>query len=105
MPDSITPALTPEEWRGILHGGQRIEVGGDLVVGLYEGEFYAATDSGLAGATAEDRRSAVAALALADQPFGFTWEDADLLRELATEYPLLSSIADRIAALLPPRTT
>ena len=113
MSDSITPALTPEEWRGVLHDGQRIEVGGDLVVGLYEGEFYAATDSGLAGATAEDRRSAVAALALADQPFGFTWEDVDLLQRLADGEEHLAywhagkfaEIAARIAALLPPGTT
>ena len=65
---------------------------------------------------------ALAALALHGQPFGFTWEDVDALRydaEQARRLAVLhagrwygdmhelevrlSSIADRIAALLPPR--
>lgn len=54
---------------------------------------------------------ALAALALHGQPFGFTWEDVDLLHEIkfrneaeADELGLLAkSLADRIAALLPPR--
>lgn len=68
-------------------------------------------------------RHALAARALHGQPFGFTWEDVEVLRIAARhEYnearrgmgdtydPLLAhgarrieSIADRIAALLPPR--
>lgn len=58
-----------------------------------------------------DYRHALAALALQDQPFGFTREDVRVLRAIAEviapDYPAdpdadLSSIADRIAALLPP---
>lgn len=54
-----------------------------------------------------------AALLLHGQPFGFTWEDVDTLRyEAESEWlgvsspnpgDILSSIADRIGALLPPR--
>jgi len=41
------------------------------------------------------------------QPFGFTWEDVDKLRESAHGYfgPELNDLSDRIAALLPPRET
>jgi hypothetical protein len=60
----------------------------------------------------------VAALALHGQPFGFTWADVDAIRGAADEaeqearpYPSgipearapFDSLADRIAALLPPR--
>lgn len=52
-------------------------------------------------------RHAVAALALHEQPFGFTWDDVAMLRILASPpdappyFPMLD-LADRIAALLPP---
>ena len=51
------------------------------------------------------RYDAAAALAIYDQPNGFTWEDVDRLRALpaATATPALADLADRIAALLPPR--
>ncbi|HEX8360051.1 MAG TPA: histidine kinase dimerization/phospho-acceptor domain-containing protein [Longimicrobium sp.] len=48
-------------------------------------------------------------LALFDEHFtaaptpGLTWSDADLLRELGGGDPRLASLADRVAALLPPR--
>lgn len=54
---------------------------------------------------------ALAALALHGQDFGFTWEDVDTLRSQARWLPasqhraefVMSDLADRIAALLPPR--
>lgn len=51
------------------------------------------------------RYDAAAALALFDQPAGFTWEDVDRLRALpeSADSPALANLADRIAALLPPR--
>jgi hypothetical protein len=60
-----------------------------------------------------EERHAIAALALHGQPFGFTWEDVDWLRAMADwaeEYGVaadgpawVNALADRIAALLPPR--
>jgi hypothetical protein len=50
---------------------------------------------------------ALAALALHGQPFGFTWQDVDVLRYEATQgctrAAILNMLAYRIAALLPPR--
>lgn len=64
----------------------------------------------------ERHRQAFAALALLGQPFGFTWEDVDLLRFIADKqhalgvsvsglhpFEQVAALADRIAALLPPR--
>ena len=52
-------------------------------------------------------RHATAAVALHGQPFGFTWEDVDGLRMVAQSHEAFGSaiedVADRIAALLPPR--
>lgn len=80
------------------------------------------TDAGVE-LSAEDRL-ATAALCLRDQPFGFTWDDVDNLRDLAdwlARVPVeafdndevrsrhkegndgLRELAGRIAALLPPR--
>ena len=59
-----------------------------------------------------EERHALAALALHGQPFGFTWDDVDDLREIAPGFHhrgdgqverALLDLADRIAALLPPR--
>jgi hypothetical protein len=52
-----------------------------------------------------DRPYASAALALHGQPFGFTWDDVDALREAEVHAndERVSAVADRIAALLPPR--
>ena len=52
---------------------------------------------------------ALAALALHGQPFGFTWDDVELLRMFGNGDPMphirqqCNDLADRIAALLPPR--
>jgi hypothetical protein len=56
-------------------------------------------------------RHQLAAIALYGQPFGFTWEDVDLLRDYGSYFDdgaernidELHSLAARIAALLPPR--
>lgn len=97
---SIKPALTPDEWAGRAiqsgRGRARIADGGALEA---EGELDAS------------RRHALAALALHGQPFGFTWKDVDLIRStvLADDFHspddwfVLQRLADRIAALLPPR--
>lgn len=72
----IKPALSPEEWGAVP----------DLFVEVGCPE-----------------RHAFAARALHGQPFGFTWEDVDTLRESPPDESLLDAIADRVAALLPPR--
>jgi hypothetical protein len=109
----ITPALTAEEWKRAGDGGQ----------------FYIAWDGWLHAADSKAReyldasldkqasgnRHALAALALHRQPFGFTWEMAAFLRARCffeshgigcgdeAGKCLYCEIADRIAALLPPR--
>jgi hypothetical protein len=95
MPDEITPALTPEQW-WLARGAKEISLGEEW---LHVGN--ALIDPRL-------DRHALAALALHGQPFGFTHEDVDELREAYEADPLLVGrdvldIADRIAALLPPR--
>lgn len=97
----IKSALTAEEWAAghredpanTLHAEG--DAGEGLVVdGLFEGRA----------------RHALAALALHGQPYGFTWADVDALHDAAPEVfnahgemrPLLN-LAERLAALLPPR--
>ena len=87
----IEPALTAEEWaEGAV---------------IYEN---------LTDALGIGRRHSTAALCLHGQPFGFTWEDVAVLRDIAAPdigTPLegdaraLTSLADRIEALLPPEDT
>lgn len=120
---AITPALTPKEW-GIVEE----EGGVDLTSPTEPRVSIDVRDDGL---TLTQELSAIgielrhrhllAALALHDQPFGFTWEDVDLLRQIAADdkpsYDLrvadggvieaekrLNALADRIASLLPPRS-
>jgi len=95
------PALTPSEWRllrlwnaGKMPGGR---VRGMVVLGLPESHKHGA-----------------AACALYGQPFGFTHEDIEILRTMSTTADAsdyagwlaepLTSIADRLEALLPPKT-
>lgn len=86
--------------------------------GLNEHEFYArgckwgmrlagGDEDGQIDITNEGHRHALAALALHGQIFGFTREDVQILRTIELEYiqggPFsLTSMADRIEALLPP---
>jgi hypothetical protein len=113
---SVKPALTPEEWQ------ERQEYDpahGDW--GHEDCEVCELARRWFAGASPAERHAA-AARALHGQPFGFTWEMVDLLRKIADEMheainagadaPMVSetgvdvgTIADRIAALLPPRET
>lgn len=105
MSDKILPALTPAEW---------IQYGDDLAV-----MADWAADKRPYGPdrryTMEEKRHAVAALALHNQTFGFSTEDAALLDEQARflehrGFPgdaqlaeRLRRLHDKIAALLPPR--
>ena len=87
----IKPALTAEEWAEMaappIIFGKYANRGENLLA-------WAEDDTHL------DRHQ-LAAVALYGQPFGFTWDDVDRLR--TTNDPVLRSLADRIAALLPPR--
>ena len=91
----IKPARTEKEWAAIL--AEPLEPSGRRRAAqplLENHEFHAA-----------------AAIALQDQPFGFTWEMVDALRDAANpeiwsgeDYDAtLIMIANHIAALLPPR--
>jgi hypothetical protein len=99
--DDVKPALTAEEW------AKRISAGGAEMRHMEIAEFRDGTKVGFAPT------HAAAAIALYDQPYGFTWADVDHLRGIVHEYEveqgsydaLLDEIADRIAALLPPRET
>lgn len=111
----------PERYSDWVEGGYYIGTEGD-----FAGELVFELEvEGCDRDTPLDRRHALAALALVGQPFGFTWEDVDRLRYAARgtiEYcdrlmpddsggccgnsadsAALASLADRIAALLPPR--
>lgn len=102
MADETQPALTPEEW------GRRMAAGepSPLIPGDADRRYL--------------DRHATAAVCLHGQPFGFTWEDVDLLRGaadywrpqdgdarewdgFAARQQAMRDLADRIAALLPPR--
>lgn len=105
----IEPALTPEEW--VREGGLMDEI--QAREGWFEASVHEPAD-----------RHRIAALALHGQPFGFTWDDVAGLREITSAYiglidqavaspasiageetlaQQLRALADRIAALLPPR--
>jgi len=115
----IKPALTREEWarKGVNRSWgfvqAEIEYAGTVrpdgeeadddavwVIGADESIYFDGDD-----------RHALAALCLHGQPFGFTWEDVDLLQEAAIKGrsvtdgpdPDFWGLADRIEALLPPR--
>lgn len=98
----IKPALTNHEWTwGIDRPKFRAQVGG---------KDFADMHCDPHGFIVGEDRHALAALALRDQPFGFDWDDVDALRSIAESPDLrgwetgaADSLADRIAALLPPR--
>jgi hypothetical protein len=108
MSEKIQPALTPKEWaRGATDDGTAYTTAA--------GEI-ATMDYALGERAIVRHPHALAALALHGQPYGFTWEDVDALRltlslaamgssdgEDADACGRASSLADRIAALLPPR--
>lgn len=94
----IKPALSAEEWEDML----------SWPYGVSDAIIRPAEMLGYGHNTPEDRHH-VAALALHGQPFGFTWDDVDLLRMFSDGDPMehirreCNDLADRIAALLPPR--
>jgi hypothetical protein len=125
MPDDIPPALTPEQWEARDYR----QAARELDTWAKKAEQQSADDSteyvaklGLNAngsvivmSRAHDRvlvpppaRAALAAFALAEQPFGFTREDVVALRaaaETAEDAAIarsLRSLATRLEALLPP---
>jgi hypothetical protein len=125
MPDDIPPALTPEQWEARDYR----QAARELDAWAKKAEQQSADDSteyvaklGLNAngsvivmSRAHDRvlvpppaRAALAAFALAEQPFGFTREDVVALRaaaEAAEDAGIarsLRSLATRLEALLPP---
>lgn len=99
---SIRPALTPEEWR------ERIGPWED-----WEEPPLTSLPAGSDGAleliaTSPEGAHYAAAVFLHGQSFGFTWEDVRALSYgngmgAAERAFALADLADRIAALLPPR--
>jgi hypothetical protein len=97
----MKPALTAEEWAKGKPG----------VFGWDDGSAFVDWRNGTTGAEAPH---AIAAVCLHGKSFGFTWDDVEMVRNavgmIESEWgsdgnmggPLLD-VADRIAALLPPR--
>ena len=121
----IRPALTAEEWkfpRVIEYQRDwEIQMGldqGDWPVPYRESGYAVWISAEPRGSTAhaahniQERRHALAALALHGQPFGFTRDDVEHVRLVAgqcdalrlgpSHASVLRDLADRIAALLPP---
>ncbi len=90
-------ALTAVEWAALRWEADCTEVRideGALWLSAGAGEGYDVHNG--------PARKAIAALALHAQPFGFAWDDVDLLTE---HVEAVRFLAARIAALLPPRQT
>ena len=101
----VEPALTAEEWAGIIADDWTLD--SRLAYTLEEADLgHLEYRAGSA-----PPRQIAAALCLYGQPFGFTWNDVELLlgivESMAVHMPDTAaraiSLADRIAALLPPR--
>jgi hypothetical protein len=98
--EPMKAALGPAEWADGLHRAA-------------EGEARVDTDGVLRaeGAFRRDERRALAALALHGEAHGFTWHDVDFIRATVLaadmhspdDWFVLQRLAERIAALLPPR--
>lgn len=124
----IKPALPEWEWAEKHHYVQCYDSWDEFAAKTGVGEIKAGPDSlrltshqhqEFADFSAPTDRHAIAALALHEQPFGFTWEDVDSCRAQAEEFESYhdsdldlgsyenmlywQDLADRIAALLPPR--
>lgn len=106
MPDRETtmqPAATREEWvRGVTGPAGTVTIAGE--VNIANGSLFVGPDDMVFDGK---ERHALAAFALYGQPFGFTREDVEALRAEAyarhdDDGKRLASLADRIAALLPP---
>lgn len=122
----IRPALSEREWQSKHHWIQCYDSWSEEaaaksgVAEIKAGDGYLHLTShqhpDFADFSAPTDRHALAALALCGQPFGFTHDDVEFVRSMEgsewdrfgpTEYRQmavrLQSIADRIAALLPPK--
>lgn len=114
---TVKPALTAEEWA--RPSAYRDAVGWDRYVERHanDPEKLVVGDTCLSGLSpgsysfGPEIFHPLAALCLHEQPFGFTWEDVDHLRESIHEWDeqrrqrlewVLRDLADRIEALLPP---
>ena len=107
--DPIGPALMPNEWANLSEkpGLRAVELARGILL-LSNDEI--GVEAALMTLTPRERHQA-AALCLNDQACGFTWDDVDLLRtagsRLESDAPALKAtvddLAERIAALLPPR--
>jgi len=119
MPEEIKPALTPAQWSryredlAVLRPwALEDEEDPEARVQRYIRNHAVYLLEG--GLPEEDAAKGAAAVLLHGQPFGFTWEDVGRIRDLASaaQYVLgqhaefvaaVRNLADRIAALLPPR--
>lgn len=126
MADALKPALTPDEWRVV-------QFSRGVLLPLSFADGYRDVDLEAIDANSRHR---IAALCLYGQPFGFTREDVEELRQMAEVFRAVTvsppprfdtgtattaaqvgdfllrrrvvvfdSLADRIAALLPPENT
>ncbi len=129
MPNKVTPALTPEQWasqdyRQVARALDQWAQEGAAPGRADDSTEYVAklgisnTGSIIIMSRAHDRvlvpppaRAALAAFALAQQPFGFAHADVAALRqavELVQNQELagiLGDLGDRLTALLPPSAT
>jgi hypothetical protein len=128
MAETMSPALTPEQWtaRDYRQPARELDAWADAEAkaGQDDATEYVAklglTESGavIAMNRAHDRvlvpppaRAALAALALIDQPFGFTRADVEAVRTAAESVEnedtagLLRHLAARLESLLPPAGT
>ena len=121
MSEEIKPALTAEEWRlGVKSSSENLEAQQLRSVFITREASVSLTVVAPWGGDSEritvgeDMRHALAALALYGQPFGFTREDVEILRQMPTYirglglggHPdgaarFIAGLAARIAALLP----
>jgi hypothetical protein len=129
MPNSSSPALTPEQWQALDYRQTARELDnwaktrGEGASGDDSTEYVAklgltGDGSVIAMNRAHDRvlvpppaRAALAAFALADQPFGFTPADATAVLEAADRTQdaaaaaALRNLGERIRTLSPPGTS
>ena len=125
MPEPLSPALTPEQWdaRDYRQSARELDAWADAEdkAGQDDAtEYVAKLGLSQSGAVvvmnrAHDRvlipppaRAVLAALALMEQPFGFTAGDIEAIRQAADAMTdegargALRGLADRIASLVPP---
>ena len=109
----IVPALTREEWATFLAGNPVLNLDGagfqdcPHIQTEHGGEVIVAVEDVYLGLSGIARHAGCATL-LHGQPFGFTREDVEALRQDGWGYDevhdqaKLDDLADRIEALLPP---